>query len=204
MQMPWLCAYCEVEDASLKECMNHFRRTHFKLEADFELVCGIDQCELKYHVYDSWYRHVIRKHAEYYYGRRRMRESTLVGLIGLTEEGGSPSSNEDESGQEADSDEESLEEGELDEDEVISAIQDTNEIESITTEQIEQAAEEDREGDIIEELTAEVEEHGDSSTHFGQMEILDQKAAIYIMGLKAKHNLTQVCIIYTACIFSIC
>lgn len=63
--MAWRCVVCYVFVAlTLKSLLSHINVTHSR-SPDFRVVCGIDGCDKEYRVYNSFWYHVKRHHAEH-------------------------------------------------------------------------------------------------------------------------------------------
>lgn len=186
--MPWLCGICGDGSGTLKQCMKHIKRAHFETEPTFTLVCGIEGCPATYTIYESWYRHVSIKHGEYYYEGKLMKQKVRIG------EKTKDTVDVHSEGEELVTETDIITEKELrekDDDELLSSAQDTRDIENVTDAELENLAAQEAEGDILAQLNEEAEQQVDESTHHGRLELLDRKASIYILGVKAKHSLTQ-------------
>lgn len=130
-------------------------------DEEYCIQCGIDGCAKYYKIPDSWYRHVRSKHAKLYYDKERKSTREVIG------------------------DPHNIQEEEME----------LSDHETYREEEEDRAANAEAvagDGDIVDDLVAqaEAEAEGDQS-YAGQIELLNQKAAIYIMGIKTKHSLTQ-------------
>lgn len=176
----WVCGICQEHTSlTLKSSMRHINQDHFKPEEGLLISCGIDGCEATYSIYDSWYRHIVKHHSEHYYHIKKISTRVVVGT-------------RERETHELSEEEQPEEEEERDEDEILSDEQDTRDIEDVNENELEEGAAEEERETHLEELAAEVEEGGDTCTHEGRIKVMNEKAAIYILGLKAKHSLTQV------------
>nr|XP_046258520.1 uncharacterized protein LOC124066299 [Scatophagus argus] len=63
--MIWRCFICYIFLAlTLKQLLSHINTMHSR-NPDFRVVCGIDGCPSEYRVYNSFYYHVKRTHAQH-------------------------------------------------------------------------------------------------------------------------------------------
>ena len=60
--MPLNCSICDVYLAeTFEQLLGHIRRCH-QSDPNFHCMCGLDGCTRTFRKYDSWRKHIFRKH----------------------------------------------------------------------------------------------------------------------------------------------
>ena len=83
--MTFSCIRCTYKCRQLLKLLNHYKFIHSS-EPNFQIACGVDNCQSTYKVVDSLKRHLQRKHPHFYAGRSRDNLGTDTGTVSVPPE----------------------------------------------------------------------------------------------------------------------